>query len=47
MRCYEVVHVHENQTGPLLELTRRAMPDLGSPSDRLANGLRLPMETGR
>ena len=47
MRYYEVLHVREDHTGLLLRLTWRPTPDLGSPSDRFAKGLKRPVETGR
>lgn len=47
MRCYEVFHAREDRTGPLLGLTWQPMPDLGSPSDWFAKGLKRPVGTGR
>jgi len=47
MRRDEVFHVCEDQTGPLLRLTWRSMPDPGSPSDLFAKGLRRRVEAGR
>ncbi len=47
MRCYEVFHVREDHTGPLPGLTWRSMPDLGTPSDRFAKGLKRRIEAGR
>ena len=47
MRCYEVFHICEDYTGPLPGQTWRSMPDRGSSSDLLANGLKLRIDAGR
>jgi hypothetical protein len=47
MRCYEVFHVCEDQTGPLPGLAWPSMPDLGSSSDLVAKGLKRRIEAGR
>lgn len=47
MRCYELFHVREDRTGPRPGLAWRPVPDLGSPSDRFAEGLKRRTGAGR
>ena len=45
MRCYEF-HVGEDHPGRVPRLTWRSMPDLGSSSDPLVEGLKRRIEAG-
>jgi hypothetical protein len=47
MRCYEVLLVYGDHTGPLPGLAWWPMPDPGSPPDLLAEGIKRRIETGR
>jgi hypothetical protein len=47
MRCYEVLLVYEDHTGPLPGLACRPVPDPGSPPDLLAEGIKRRIAAGR